>query len=149
MKFNLRDQSGFTLTELMVVVAIVGILAAVAVPAYVNHINRARQSEAVEALMRGAMDQEAYWADNNRYAGTIGCLASFGNDCSRGIYATPSGYNISVTNADTVSYYIRGQKMVDGSTDILHLDSSDTIKRPVVDTPDALKWSLFEWVFGS
>lgn len=140
-------EAGFTLVELMVIVAIVAILAAVGTPAYVNYINRARQSEAMEALMRAKMDQEAYWADNNSYAGTIGCLASFGNNCGNTIYTTPSAYQISMANAGTDNYNVIAQKNINGTNDILHV--SNTIPRPVVDTPEAIKWSLFDWLFGS
>ena len=44
-QFNVRNQHGFTLIELMIVVAIVGILAAIAVPAYQDYVARARVSE--------------------------------------------------------------------------------------------------------
>jgi type IV pilus assembly protein PilE len=145
-------ENGFTLVELMIIVAITAILAAVAIPAYSNYINRAKQSEAVEALMRAKMEQEAFWADNNRYAGTIGCLTSFGNNCSQATYVTASSYSVTVAtgSAGVSSFRIAAQKTVRGQVDRLHV--SGTIQRPKVDTPDTanpLKWSVFSWIFGS
>lgn len=145
-RFALRMDRGFTLVELMVVVGIVAILAAVAIPAYSNYIDRAKQGEAVEALMRIKMDQESYWADNNRYAQTTGCLLSFGNDCSAATYTTKSGYSVSMVFANTTHFQAAADRNINNTTDKLHV--SDTVQRPVVDTPNALKWSLFSWIFG-
>ena len=50
MKNNLNSQ-GFSLVELMVVVAILGILMTVTIPAYFNYINRARQADAIHKLL--------------------------------------------------------------------------------------------------
>jgi type IV pilus assembly protein PilA len=52
----LRNKKGFTLIELMIVVAIIGILAAIAIPMYNSNVNRARMQEAVDTL--GAMKDE-------------------------------------------------------------------------------------------
>ena len=62
-----RNQGGFTLVELMIVVIIVGILAAVAIPMYQGATERAKASEAVAALgtIRGAM--RVYYAEHGTY----------------------------------------------------------------------------------
>ena len=73
-----RRQSGFTLIELMIVVAIIGILAAVAYPAYTNSIAKGKRGEARAALMNLLQQEERYLTQMNTYetfaAGTPGTL---------------------------------------------------------------------------
>ena len=62
-------RSGFTLIELMIVVAIIAILAAIAVPNFLLYQSRARQSEA-RILLSGVYESElTYFAENSVYAG--------------------------------------------------------------------------------
>jgi len=136
---------GFSLVELMVVVGIVSILSAVAIPAYTNYVRRAEQGDAVEALMRVKMEQEVFWADNNRYASTIGCLRSFGNNCA--IAASTEGrYVITMTNGNTNTFTADAVRSLGGTNDRLKL--SDATPRPIIQNPQALKWSLFDWLFN-
>jgi type IV pilus assembly protein PilA len=63
----LRKQEGFTLIELMIVVAIIGILAAIAIPNFLRYQAKSRQSEAKTNLGAIFVAQTAYFSENNRY----------------------------------------------------------------------------------
>lgn len=65
-------QSGFTLIELMIVVAIVGILSAIAYPSYVEYVKESRRSEARSNLLELAQFMERYHAANGRYVTVAG-----------------------------------------------------------------------------
>jgi len=67
MKTRRNIAAGFTLTELLVTVGIAGILAAVAYPAFQDHVVRSRRTEAQAALQRLMQQQERYFTLHNRY----------------------------------------------------------------------------------
>jgi type IV pilus assembly protein PilA len=76
---NVRKQKGFTLVELMVVVAIIGILAAIAIPNYQRYQARTRQSEAKVALSSVFTAEQGFAADAGTYTS---CLRRIGADGS-------------------------------------------------------------------
>jgi type IV pilus assembly protein PilE len=64
-----RRQRGFTLVELMITVAIVGILAAIAIPSYREHVRRGAVEEGLALLAQGKVAMEQYFLDNRTYVG--------------------------------------------------------------------------------
>lgn len=65
---------GFTLVELLVVVAVIGILAAIAIPAYLGVQTRTRREAAVTDLQNLASAMELYYQEHNRYAPSDGTI---------------------------------------------------------------------------
>ncbi len=90
------SQTGFNLIELLMVMAIIGILAAIAYPSYLNDVQKGRRSDAMTALMQEASLQEKYAIQNGgNYTGNNTLL---GNATSTNGY-----YNITIntTNCGT------------------------------------------------
>lgn len=63
-------QKGFTLIELMIVIAIIGILAAIALPAYQDYTVRAKMSEPIAALAEAKTSYTEFWSSNNCIPGS-------------------------------------------------------------------------------
>jgi type IV pilus assembly protein PilE len=69
-------ERAFTLIELMIVVALLGVLASIALPAYQQSLRAGARSEAQSLLLQVAANQERFYSDNNTYSATADPLAS-------------------------------------------------------------------------
>jgi type IV pilus assembly protein PilE len=85
-------RNGFTLVELMIVVAVVAILTAIAYPSYVEQVNKSRRSEGKSGILQTASLQERFYTLNNTYSTTLA--------------ASSTHYTITVTNPVADAYLI-------------------------------------------
>jgi len=64
-----KNALGFTLLELMIVIAIIAILASIAYPSYQDSVRKARRGDAQAALVEASSFMERYFTENNTYVG--------------------------------------------------------------------------------
>jgi type IV pilus assembly protein PilA len=96
----LKQKKGFTLIELMIVIAIIGILAAIAIPQFAAYRLRGFNATSEADLRNLITSQEAYFADKMTYSATTADLSVYGYTASTNATATVAG-------ASATSYSMR------------------------------------------
>jgi type IV pilus assembly protein PilA len=103
-----QDEKGFTLIELLVVILIIGILAAIALPAFLNQRGKAQDTEAKEQVRTAQTAMESYYTDNQTYVGAdvpglVNIEPSLGQGkatLTEGAAPTATGYTLTSTSVN-------------------------------------------------
>ncbi|MCL1038494.1 type IV pilin protein [Shewanella submarina] len=94
---KLKFNTGFTLIELMIAVAIIGILASIALPSYQEHVQTSRRTDARDALINAAQTLERQYTSTNAYTG--------GTLVKDTPFSSPGGYySVTATELTTGAY---------------------------------------------
>lgn len=112
-KSALTAQHGFTLIELMIAVAIVGILAAIAYPSYADHVRRGKISAALGEMSATRVRLEQYYQDHRNYGSSAtGCgvalpsAPGFAFSCAWGPGGTSQSFLLTATGQEAMAGYV-------------------------------------------
>lgn len=129
----MKLQKGFTLIELLIVVTIIGILTAIALPAYTDYVTRSKIPDATGNLAIKRVAMEQYFQDNKTYVGAPVCT---GTDSTTSQY-----YNFTCNSGDafvsTYTIFATGKGTMTGF--LYQIDQSN-IKGSTITAPANAKW---------
>ena len=126
-----EDEKGFTLIELLVVILIIGILAAIAIPAFLNQRNKAYDASAKSQIKTAQTAEETYSTDNNGSYATDTDSASGGGTLATIEPALKNNPAVTATANGAVGYTIVSTAQGSGSSpDVFTLtDTNGTVSR--------------------
>jgi type IV pilus assembly protein PilE len=116
---NKRILGGFTLIELMVVVAVIGILASIAYPAYIESVRKARRADAQAQLAQAAQFMERNYSLTQKYSSVANLPASI----------SAAKYTISISEKSVTTFTVQAEPSDDPKCGTLTLDNAG-VKSP-------------------
>ena len=115
---KLKSQKGFTLIELMIAVAIIGLLASVAYPSYREYVNKSRRVEAKKTLIAAQQWMERFYTENFRYDKNSANVAV--TDASQ----FPSRFSVSPPPGEGSAMYTITVTVTDGVRDAFTVNAT-------------------------
>lgn len=102
MNMTKRETAGFSMIELMIVLVIIAILAAIALPSYRKYVLRGHRTDATRALQDLSSREENYYFSNNAYTNSLAALNASANTQS-------NDYALSIPSASSTDYTVQAQ----------------------------------------
>ena len=97
----MKKYNGFTLIELMVVIAIIGVISAIAYPSYSSYMKKSARADAKVGMSKIADKQERFYLQNNTYTTSFAATGLNTSNISEEGY-----YSFAITSADLVSGFV-------------------------------------------
>lgn len=110
-RYKGKHQSGFTLIEILIAVAIISIITAIAVPSYTNYITKANRTDAMNFLSEVAGEQQRFFSENNAYASKMSDLGYGTADTA----SSPENHYVISISAPTATSYVISATPATGS----------------------------------
>ncbi len=130
--YTFKRSSGFTLMELMITVAIIGILAGIAYPSYTDYVIRAKRGDGKAGLLKLQLAQEKYRANCSQYAtgihATTYTCGTGGSYNLIGSTTSPDGlYTLAIAEGNATTYSLTATPtFTDTKCNVLSIDQAGT-----------------------
>ncbi len=142
MQKHLRHASGFTLIELMITVAIVGILSAIAYPSFMEYIYKSRRAEGIAALAQIQQAQERWRAQSPTYAANTALSTAWPGGLGISTPTVSGNYTLAISGNSATGYTATataaGRQLADSKCTALSVQlSSGTVDHLATPTANA------------